>query len=246
MSKALGEMAFSTACSSTSACVCICVCASQHQILNSAWAIVRQSRIYRLSAAEEDAGQDLEYYTAEDDEGEQACRDERLCQRTFLITNSWGIVRHTEPHGGDGRLDRLLVALLDLLAGLAAAGLLLLDELQVRASLLRSLRLESRDEQWLARGGLHLIGLGSLGLERVTTRNGRAHVIAGQGGQNGDVARRLQLTIVWSRWTVEDGGELQGDRSRSWKKEMKGETIAGSAGSWRCWEISSRCCELGG
>lgn len=72
----------------------------------------------RLSAAEEDARDNLEYYATEDDEGEE-----------------------NEPDGGDWGLGRLLLGhLLDLLAGLAHFRLLLLGELEVRPSLLGSLR----------------------------------------------------------------------------------------------------------
>lgn len=53
-----------------------------------------------------------------------------------------GRASHTEPDGGDGGLGRLLLGhLLDLLAGLAHLGLLLLGELEVRPSLLGGLRL---------------------------------------------------------------------------------------------------------
>lgn len=70
--------------------------------------------------------------------------------RTLLISSAQWVTGgvagvHTEPQGGDGRLGSLLGPLLELLAGLAAPRLLLLDELEVRASLLGGLRLQSID-----------------------------------------------------------------------------------------------------
>lgn len=47
----------------------------------------------------------------------------------------------TEPEGGDGRLLHDLGALLDLVLRLAHLALLLLSELRIAASLLKSLRL---------------------------------------------------------------------------------------------------------
>lgn len=63
-------------------------------------------------------------------------RNERGEGRRFLL-----IYRHTKPDGGDGRLGDLLVLLLELLARLAAARLLVAGELEVRTSLLGGLRL---------------------------------------------------------------------------------------------------------
>ena len=50
----------------------------------------------------------------------------------------------TEPDGRDGRLHYLLGLLLELVLRLSAPGLLVLDELEIRASLLRCLGLYNR------------------------------------------------------------------------------------------------------
>ena len=66
---------------------------------------------------------------------------ENVSYRLFFLELCCLVGELTQPEGRDGRLLRLLGLLLDLVLGLAAAGLLVLDEFEVRTSLLWCLRL---------------------------------------------------------------------------------------------------------
>lgn len=93
----------------------------------------------------EDALQHLEEDATKDNEAEENCAVNMsamgilpLCARSVEGKEREGL---TEPNGRDGRLLRLLGPHLPVGVRLAAAGVLVLDELCVRASLLGSLGL---------------------------------------------------------------------------------------------------------